>query len=92
MKLDFIQRQRSVWQKATTSFSSIHLKSSSDYLTGGTQTLAVNSWKSQAVKKEQTPSGMGISKKNAKVMVIMGYHYACNSGDGSAWRQGKIFM
>jgi hypothetical protein len=76
MKSDFLKRQRNVWNQARTSFLSIDLESSSDYLTGRTLTLAVDNWSYQVKEKEADPSGMGrwssitlVGKKNMKVTV-----------------------
>jgi hypothetical protein len=96
---DFLQQQWRVWKYATTSFSSIDVESSSDYLTGGTLTSAVGNWSSRVANKEVDPSGMGrwssltfVGKRNTKVTVITGYRCVRSNGDGSAWNQEKIFM
>jgi hypothetical protein len=38
VRSDFLSRQRKTWKHAATSFSSIAMESSSDYMTGGTLT------------------------------------------------------
>jgi hypothetical protein len=46
IKSDFLARQRKTWKHAATSFASIDMKSSSDFMTGGTLTLIVDKWSS----------------------------------------------
>lgn len=100
VRSDFLARQRKTWNHAATSFSSIDMESSSDYMTGGTLTSTVDRWSSRVFKKDADPSGMGrwsyqtlVGKKKSKLTVITGYRCVRNdSGDGSAWTQEKIYM
>ena len=100
VKYDFLSRQRKTWKHAATTFSSIEMESSSDYMTGGTITSTVGKWSSRVHKKQPDPSGMGrwssqtlVGKKDSKITIITGYRCVRNSsGDNSAWTQEKIFM
>jgi hypothetical protein len=71
VQADYLVRQRKTWKPSTTSFSSIDMESSSDYMTGGTLTSTVDCWSSRVFKKDADPSGMGrwsyqtlVGKKN----------------------------
>ncbi len=46
VQYDFLARQQKTWQHAATSFSSIDMESSSNYMTGGTLTSTVDWWSS----------------------------------------------
>jgi hypothetical protein len=56
---DFLSRQQKTWTYAATSFSSIDMESSRDYMTGGMLTSSVDKWSSQVFDKNSNPSGMG---------------------------------
>jgi hypothetical protein len=56
---DFLAQQQKTWQHAATSFSSIDMESSSNYMTGGTLMSTVDWWSSWVFKKDADPSGMG---------------------------------
>lgn len=100
VKYDFLSRQRKTWKHAATSFSSIEMESSSDYMTGGTLTSIVDKWSSRVSKKENDPSGMGrwssqtlVGKQNSKITIITGYRCVRNNEcDHSAWTQERIYM
>jgi hypothetical protein len=97
---EYLARQRKMWKYSATSFSSIDMESSLDYITGGTLTSTVDRWSSRVCKKDSNPSGMGrlsyqtlVGKQNSKITIIIGYHCVCNtSGDSSAWTLQFIFM
>jgi hypothetical protein len=89
-----------IWKHSATSFSTIDMESSSDYMTGGTLTATVDKWSSRVIKKDADPSGMGrwsfqtlVGKQNTKVTIITGYRCVRNiSGESSAWNQQAIFL
>ena len=95
-----LSRQRKIWKHSATSFSTIDMESSSDYMTGGTLTATVDKWSSRVFKKDADPSGMGrwsyqtlVGKQNTKVTIITGYRCIRNiSGESSAWNQQAIFL
>jgi hypothetical protein len=59
VKNDYLARQWKTWTYAKTSFLSIDMESSSEYMTGRLLTLAVGSWSSRVLDSEADPSGMG---------------------------------
>jgi hypothetical protein len=80
VQVDYLARQWKTWEHAATSFSSIDMESSSDYMTGGTLTSTVDCWSSRVFKKDVDPSGMGrwsyqtlVGKKNTQITIITGY-------------------
>jgi len=96
---EYLASQQKIWKHATTAVSSIDMDSSSNYMTGGTLTSAVEGWSSRVSKKDVDPSGMGrwssvtfVGRKNTKTMIITGYRCVRSSGAGGAWAQEKIFM
>lgn len=97
---DFLSRQQKTWTYASTSFSSIDMESSWDYMTGGMLTSSVDKWSSQVFDKNSNPSGMGwwsyqmlMGKWNTKVTIITGYQCMQNSSSSkSVWTQERIFM
>jgi hypothetical protein len=96
---EYLARQQKMWVYSATSFSSINMESSSDYMTGGMLTSTVDRWSSHVFNKDSDSLGMGhlyqtlVGKRNSKIMIITGYHCARNtSGDSSAWTQQIIFM
>ena len=100
VRSEYLSRQRKTWKYSATSFSSIDMESSSDYVTGGTLTSTVDRWSSRVFKKDSDPSGMGrwsyqtlVGKRNSKITIITGYRCVRNtSGDSSAWTLQSIFM
>jgi hypothetical protein len=46
VQADYLARQRKTWKHSATSFLSIDMESSSDYMTGGTLTSTVDCWSS----------------------------------------------
>jgi hypothetical protein len=100
VKSKYLSRQQKIWKDSATSFSTIDMESSSDYMTGGTLTATVDKWSSRVFKKDADPSGMGrwsyqtlVGKQNTKVTIITGYRCVRNiSGESSAWNQQAIFL
>jgi hypothetical protein len=97
---EYLARQWKMSKYSATSFSSIDLESSSDYMTGGMLTSVVDRWSPRVFKKDSDPSGMGrwsyqtlVGKWNSKITIITGYLCVRNtSGDSSAWTLQSIFM
>jgi hypothetical protein len=46
VKSEYLSRQQKIWKHSATSFSTIDMESSSDYMTVGTLTATVNKWSS----------------------------------------------
>ncbi len=79
MQSDFLAMQQKTWKHTATSFSSINMESSFDYMTGGTLTLTVDQWSSRVFKKDADSSGMGqwsyqtlVGKKTQKSLSLQG--------------------
>jgi hypothetical protein len=59
VQLDYLAIQHKTWKHVATSFSSIDMKSSLDYITCSTLSSTVGQWSSQVFAKDADPSGMG---------------------------------
>jgi hypothetical protein len=97
---DYLARQHKTWKHVATSFSSIDMESSLDYITGGTLTPTVDQCSSQVFAKDADLSGMGqwsyqmlVGKRNSKITIIARYQCVkIPSANSSAWTQEKIYM
>jgi hypothetical protein len=56
---DYLARQQKTWKHVATSFSSINMESSMDYITCSTLSSTVGWCSSQVFAKDADPSGMG---------------------------------